>query len=161
MTRKQIAILAGLGLSVLFIFCVLGYFVLGYLDTSTPEPVAMPKPTAAPTPTPLPPSLEEIVAQTLGDKYIFEQSYLGSTEGPNVLVIETRVSDKDQISFKDHIPFFVQTLHAVPDVSGIKLATFSIDTGIPYSIFVRASDIRLYERKEIDEFQFLMRWYIQ
>jgi hypothetical protein len=97
--------LAGLGLSVLFVFCVLGYFVLGYFGISTPEPIAIPKPTAAPTPTPLPPSLEEIVVRTLGDKYILEQSYLGSTEGPNVLVIETRASDKDQIPLIDHIPF--------------------------------------------------------
>jgi hypothetical protein len=54
MTRKQIAILAGLGLSVLFVFCVLGYFVLGYFGISTPEPIAIPKPTATPTPTPEP-----------------------------------------------------------------------------------------------------------
>ena len=161
MTRKQIAILAGLGLAVLCVLCVLGYFILGYRVTSIPEPIAMPKPTAAPTPTPLPPSLEKIVVRTLGSKYIFEQSYLGSTEGLNVLVIETRVSDKDQASFIDHIPFFVQTLHARPDVSGIKLVTFSTERGIPYSLFVRASDIRLYERKEIDQFQFLMRWYMQ
>jgi hypothetical protein len=50
MTRKQIAILAGLGLAVLFAFCVLGYLVLGYFGISTPEPIAIPKPTVTPMP---------------------------------------------------------------------------------------------------------------
>jgi hypothetical protein len=51
MTKKQIAILVGLGLLVLLIFCALGYFVLSYFGTSTPKPIAVPEPTATLMPT--------------------------------------------------------------------------------------------------------------
>lgn len=127
--------------------------------TPPPRPAATPKPTAIPTI--LPPSLEEIVLQTLGSGYIFEQSYLGSAEGPNVLVVETRARGEHQIAFIEHILFFVETLHARPFVSGVKLVVFPIDALSAYSIFVRASDIRLFEQGEIDELHFLMRWYLK
>ena len=110
---------------------------------------------SASTPTPPLPSLEEIIERTLGKGYIFEQRYLGSPEGPNVLVIEARADMNDQVSPLDHIPFFVEVFHARSDVSGIKLVVWG---DWPYSYLVRSSDIQLYERREIGDLDFVLRW---
>lgn len=55
MTKKQIAILAGLSLSVLCVFCALGYLIITTTGpTATPKPMPTPKLTATPEPTPTP-----------------------------------------------------------------------------------------------------------
>lgn len=115
----------------------------------------LPNTTPAPSPTPTSLPIEEIIVRTLGSGYIFEQSYLGSPEGSNILVIEARASMNDQVSPLDHIPFFVEVYHAFPGISGIKLVVWG---DWPYSFLVRSSDIKLYEQGEIYNFEFVMRW---
>jgi len=100
--------------------------------------------------------METILKNTLGNKYTFEQSYIGSVNGAKVLFVEAHAAFNDMVSPKAHIPFFIEALHAYPNVAAIKITTFSIEYVDAYT--VRATDIVLYEQGKITDVEFIVRW---